>query len=298
MRIAVFTKNRTNPAYEAARLGAARVAKGFGAETLNFTPVVPDDVGEQVQLIDEALAQRPDAFVIAPVHPTRVDDALRRIASAGIPICAFVNPVRAVKTVTFAGSDDYALGTKVAEHLCAHLGGRGTVLLIAGPAESPTGIPRMRAFQDVLARHPGLRAIGPLPGAFHRDRARQETARWLEEDGAPLDAILAANDAMALGAQDALSAAGRDVIASGVNAIPEAIEAIKAGTMLATADFDAMNLSALATECALRHLRGEAVPEKVDLPVQLVERSNCSQWDLPFEKRPIRTLEALSSGGS
>ena len=261
---------------------------------MNFTPVVPDDIGEQARLIDEALAQRPDAFVIAPVHPTRVDDALRRIAAAGIPICAFVNPVLAVRTVTFAGSDDYALGTKVAEHLCKHLDGRGTVLLIAGPPESPTGIPRMRAFQDVLARHPGIRAIGPLPGAFHRDRARQETERWLKEDGAPLDAVLAANDAMALGAQDALKAAGRPVIASGVNAIPEAIEAIKAGTMLATADFDAMNLSALATECALRHLRGENVPPVVQLPVQLVERANCSRWDLSFEKRPIRTLEELS----
>ena len=270
------------------------MAKRFGAETVDFTPVVPDDIGEQTQLVDEALAQRPDAFVIAPVHPTRMNDALRRIEAAGIPICAFVNPVLAAKCVTFAGSDDYALGTKVAEHLCRHLSGRGTVLLLAGPAESPTGIPRLRAFQDVLARHPGIRAIGPLPGAFHRDRARAETARWLKEDGAPLDAVLAANDAMALGAQDTLKAAGRNVIASGVNAIPEAIEAIKAGTMLSTADFDAMNLAALATECALRHLRGESVPATVVLPVQLVERSNCSQWDLPFEKRPIRTLEELT----
>jgi ribose transport system substrate-binding protein len=75
--------------------------------------------------------------------------------------------------------------------------------------------------------------------------------------------------------------------------VPEAIAAIKSGAMLATADFDAMNLCALATECAIRHLRGERVPEKVELPVQLVERSNCSRWDLPFEQRPIRSLEEV-----
>jgi ribose transport system substrate-binding protein len=128
--------------------------------------------------------------------------------------------------------------------------------------------------------------------AFHRDPAREQTARWIERE-APFDAVLAANDLMALGALDALRAAGRSAIASGVNAVPEAIAAIKAGSMLATADFDAMNLAALATECAIRHLRGERVPEKVELPVQLVERSNCSRWDLPFEQRPIRSLEEV-----
>jgi ribose transport system substrate-binding protein len=296
MRIAVFTKNRINPAYAAARLGAARTAKRFGAETVDFVPETPDDVAQQVRLIDEALAQRPDAFVIAPVHPTRVDDALRRIAAAGIPICAFVNPVRAVACVSFAGSDDYALGSAVANHLYRHLAGKGSVLLFSGPAESPTGVPRMRGFQDAAREFPGIRLLGPLMAAFHRDPAREQAARWIERE-APFDAVLAANDLMALGALDALREAGknagRSVIASGVNAVPEAIAAIKSGAMLATADFDAMNLCALATECAIRHLRGERVPEKVELPVQLVERSNCSRWDLPFEQRPIRSLEEV-----
>jgi len=297
LKIAVFTKNRTNPAYAAARLGAAKTAKRLGAETLDFVPETPDDVAQQIRLIDEALALRPDAFVIAPVHPTKVDDALRRIGKAGIPVCAFVNPVHAVKCVAFAGSDDYALGSGVATHLYRHLGGKGTVLVLSGPAESPTSAPRVRGFQDAARAFPGIRLTEPLMGGFHREPAREQTARWIER-GAPFDAVLAANDIMALGALDALREAGRKnagrtVIASGVNAVPEAIQAIKSGAMLATADFDAMNLCALATECAIRHLRGERVPEKIDLPVQLVERSNCSRWDLPFEQRPIRSLEEV-----
>jgi len=289
MRIAVFTKNRTNPAYAAARLGARRAASALGAQTVDFVPDTPDDVGQQIRLIDEALAQRPDAFVIAPVHPTRVDEALRRIDAAGIPICAFVNPVKAVRTITFAGSDDFALGCAVARHLYGHLGGKGTVLLLSGPQESPTSAPRMRGFYDAAREFPAMRLAGPLLAGFHREPAREQVACWKE----PFDAILAANDVMALGALDALQAAGRSVVACGVNAIPEAIEAIKDGTMLATADFDAMNLAALATECAIRHLRGERVPAKIELPVQLVERGNCARWDLPFEQRRIRTLHEV-----
>jgi ribose transport system substrate-binding protein len=72
----------------------------------------------------------------------------------------------------------------------------------------------------------------------------------------------------------------------GVNAIPEAVAAIAAGRMLATADFDAMKMSELATEAAIRHLRGEAVPPEIILPVQVVDAQNCTAWNAPFSARP------------
>ena len=65
-RIAVFTKNRTNPAYEAARIGADRTAKRLGASTVHYVPERPDDVAEQIALIARAIAQRPDATVSFP----------------------------------------------------------------------------------------------------------------------------------------------------------------------------------------------------------------------------------------
>ena len=81
-----------------------------------------------------------------------------------------------------------------------------------------------------------------------------------------------------------------------MNAIPGAITAIKHGDMLATVDFSAMNMAALATECAVRHLRGEPVPAELLLPAEIVDRANCHLWDLPFEARAIPTLEATLAG--
>jgi ribose transport system substrate-binding protein len=96
---------------------------------------------------------------------------------------------------------------------------------------------------------------------------------------------------MAVGVVDALRAAGRKSAVAGVNAIPEAIAAIRRGDMLATADFNAMRMAYLATECAVRHLRGEPVPAAIDLPAEIVDRHNCESWDLPYERRPIPTLK-------
>ena len=72
------------------------------------------------------------------------------------------------------------------------------------------------------------------------------------------------------------------------------IAAIAAGRMLATADFNAMQMAYLAAECAVRHLRGEVVPERIELPVQIVDARNCEQWNLPYEARPGITLEQLN----
>ena len=55
--------------------------------------------------------------------------------------------------------------------------------------------------------------------------------------------------------------------------------------MLATVNFDAMAMSAIATEAAVRHLRGEAVPREIILPVQIVDGANFAKWNAPFQAR-------------
>lgn len=290
MRIAVFTKNRSNPAYDAARMGADRVAARFGARTQHFVPVKGDDPDEQDALVDQAIALGPDAIVFTPVHATRMNAAILRINAAGIPLFGFVNPIPVGRCVSYAGSDDARLGFAIADYLYRHLQGRGRVLVVSGPVASVTSVARVRAFREAAAKHPGIVIAGTCVGEYVREVARDAVAKWLAANETP-GGIMAANDVMALGALDALRAAGRKSAVAGVNAIPEAIAAIKRGEMLATADFNAMQMAALATECAVRHLRGERVPETIDLPVEIVDRRNCSQWDLPYEQRPLPTLE-------
>lgn len=109
-----------------------------------------------------------------------------------------------------------------------------------------------------------------------------------------VDAVLAANDSMALGALDALDAAGRSALVAGINAIPEAIETIRHGRMIATADFNAMSMAFVATECAIRHLKGETVPDEIMLPAQIVDRANCALWQKPFEERECPSWRDLT----
>jgi ribose transport system substrate-binding protein len=295
MRIAVFTKNRLNPAYAGARLGADRVAARFGASVLHYVPETPDDPVEQSALIDEALAQGVDAIVLVPCHPSAVAASVHKINAADVPLINCINRLALGEYVSYVGADDYALGFDVADYLCRRMDGQGAVVLVEGPEESVTGKERSRAFREALRGFPGIEVVGACRGAYLQEPARQALEALLP-GLRRVDAVLAANDSMALGAIEALKASGRGALVAGINAVPEAVAAIKRGEMLVTCDFNAMDMAALATECAVRHLRGEAVPLEISLPAVLVDASNCEQWDRPYEERETPAWEDVAKG--
>jgi ribose transport system substrate-binding protein len=297
--LAVFTKNRMNPAYHGARIAASRVAERFGARAVHYVPERPDDIAQQIALIDAAIEARPSAIVLVPVHLTAVDDAVSRIRDAGIPVFNCINRLgRPHDYLTFVGADDAAMTARVADRLFTELGGAGKVVIIEGAVGTITARERMRGFLKAADRHPGIQILGCVSGRFLHEGGEAAMRELLAEHPA-IDGVLAANDAMALGAIQALRRSGRRSLVVGVNAVPEAVQALKAGDLLATADFDAFKIAALTAEAALRHLRGEAVPKEILTPVEIVERRNCARWDRPMEARELpdweRTLAAVAS---
>lgn len=293
--IAVFTKNWLNPAYAAARLGAQRVAAAAGARTVDYVPERPDDIDQQIALIDQAIRDRPSAIVLVPVHETAIDPAVRRIRAAGIPVVNCINRLRDPEDyVCFVGADDTLLAIRVAERLFAALGSAGDVVIIEGTPGSATSNDRVRGFREAANAHPGIRIVDARPGNYLHDAAH-EAMRTLLAEHPVIDGVLAANDSMALGAIDALEEAGRRSLVVGANAIPDAVAALKRGTLLATADFDAHAIACLAAEAAVRVVRGLPVPKEILLPVQIVDRDNCGPWDRPIEERDRPAWDAVAN---
>lgn len=283
--IAVFTKNRLNPAYHGARLGADRVAARFGATTVHYVPQQPDNVAEQRVLIDQALATRPSAFVFVPVHGTLMDASVQKVRAAGVPIFNIINRLRnAEDYISFVGADDHQLASRTGAYLYEAMDGRGEVVILEGTPGTITGIERAQGYRDAARDYPGIRIAGSSNGMFLFEEGKRAMQALIAEVPR-IDGVAATNDSMALGALEALAEAGRTAKVVGVNAIPDAVSAIKAGKLLASADFDAFKLACVATEAALRHLRGETVPKQILLPVQVVHKDNCAPWDRSIEER-------------
>jgi ribose transport system substrate-binding protein len=289
--LAVFTKNRVNPAYAAARLAADRVAAEAGARTMHFVPQTPDDVGQQKALVGEALAAVPDAVVFVPVDDRQMVPDLARFAAAGIPVVTCINRIEG-KVVSFVGSDDVAVGYTAANALIDGMDGKGRIVAIKGTPAAPTSRDRTVGLKKAVAEAPTVRLVASGVGYFQQAPAREEMARLLAEH-AEIDGVWTSNDVMAFGALEALAAAGRTAKVVGVNGLPEAIDNIERGTMQASVDFSAFNIAGIAAQAALRHLRGEPVPASIMVPAALIDRTNVQHWKVPFALRPTPVWEEI-----
>jgi ribose transport system substrate-binding protein len=285
--IAVFTKNFTNPAYEAARVAADRVARELGAKTIHYVPEKPDNVEQQKVLVEKALKDHPDVVLFVPVDDIAMVDDLMKFAAAKIPVVVFINDMKG-EYVTFVGSDDVEVGYVGAKALFQGLGGKGLLLAIEGNPAAPTSRDRVKGMKRALVEFPGIRLLDSVNGMYQRPEAKKMVAQALSKHSR-IDGIWAANDVMAFGALDALGEAGRIAKIVGANGLDDAIKHIENGVMLASVDFSSFKLACLAAQSAIRHLKGESVPKAINVPVLLIDKSNVQDWKTPILERPCPT---------
>lgn len=290
-RIALFTKNDENPNYRAFLRGAERAAAASGVRATRHVPATPDDPVEQSALLRAVVRERPDAILFAPADDRALEGPVAEAAARGIPLVGFVNRMRG-DFVAFVGAYDVAMGRSIAGVAIEALGGAGGVVLIEGPETAPTSRDRGAGFRSAIAAAPGIRLLGAAPGRYLRAAGRDAMAGLLA--ALPrIDAAICSNDLMALGALDALDAAGRRALVVGNNGTIEAAEEVGRGRLLATMDYCGFRMGALAAMAALRHLAGLPVPREIVLPAEVVHRGNHAAWLVPVEERPLPDWDAL-----
>ena len=281
--IAVFTKNSTNPAYEAFRIAADQIARASGAKILHFVPRQPDNVDEQKAMVEQAIKDKPDAIIFIPVDDVAMIPSVRLLNDARIPVILVSNPLPG-SFVTYVGADDFEIGYREARYLFEHLGGKGKIVVIEGTPAAPTNRERLRGYQRAFGEFPGIEVLGSAVGNNQTPDARRGMEKLLGEHQ-QIEAVLSANDSMALGVLDALKTANRTAIVIGINGILPAIKQIEAGGMLASVDFNMFKIGCTATRAAVRHLKREPLPEKVMLPAEVIDKTNYKAWLVPVDQR-------------
>jgi ribose transport system substrate-binding protein len=283
MTIAVFTKNLTNPAYEAFRIAADQIARTMGARIVHYVPKQPDNVDEQKAMVEQVLKDRPDAVVFIPVDYVAMVESVKKLNEAKIPIVLASNPLPG-SFVTYVGADDFEIGYREARYLFENLGGKGKIVVIEGTPAAPTNRERVRGYKRAFAEYPGIEVLGSGVGNYQQPDAKRVMTKFLG-DYPQIDAVLAANDGMALGVLEALKEANRTSVVIGINGILPAVKQIESGAILASVDFNMFKIGCTATRAAVRYLRREPLPEKVMLPAEIIDKTNYKAWLVPVDQR-------------
>jgi ribose transport system substrate-binding protein len=277
-RIALIMKSLANEFFKTMADGARKHQEGHSAEYELIVNGIKDerDVGRQVSLVDEMIAQHVDAIVIAPADSKALVSACKRAQEAGIAVVNIDNKLDAqvlaeqsVK-IPFVGPDNREGAKMVGAYLAGKLKAGDQVGMLEGIKTAFNGQQRKLGFEDA-ARDAGLRIVDSQSALWEIEPANKIASAMIGEHP-EIKALLCCNDSMALGALAAVKAAGRagQVLIVGYDGISAVQEAIREGSILATADQHADQLAVFGIEFALKLIRGEAPPADKTTPVELI----------------------------
>jgi ribose transport system substrate-binding protein len=292
-KIAVFTKNQTNPYFQMLRMGADNAAKQMNARVTHYVPTRPDSIPDQMsQIEDVIITKRPDAIVFVPVDFKAVAPGLLKMNAANIPVVNVTDRVEKGHVVTFVGLDDYSVGLATARYLFKKMNGTGGIIILEGVRGVLTASERLRGFKQALTEFPGIKLLASQPGNYQRLAALTVTENLLQSHP-NIAGVLAANDSMALGALEAFDGANRKVLAVGINGTKEAMDAIKAGRLLASGDNNGYVQGCIGTMAAIRSVRKMAVPKEVVFPAVVIDSTNYKTYDIPDAQRNCPKWESV-----
>jgi ribose transport system substrate-binding protein len=239
------------------------------------------DVEKQMQIIENLLQTGPRALVVTPSGSREIASAIAKANRANVPVIVVdtrVDPKAAadnqLKVATFIGSDNYEGGRLAGEYLAKATGGTARVAVLEGIPGHETGDSRLRGFRDAVKQHQGMTIVASQPANWERDLGFTVFQNMLQAHG-DINALFACSDLMALGAIEAIAAAGRSgsIRVVGFDALEDARKMIEAGRMEASVAQSPRDMGRLAVESAARLLRGEAVPAEQKVPIALVTKS-------------------------
>jgi len=276
-RIALIMKSLANEFFSTMAKGAKHHHADHRDEYDLIVNGIKDerDLNQQVGLVEQMIARRVDAIVIAPADSKALVPVLRRAIDEGIVVVNIDNKLdEAVQAdagvdIPFVGPDNRAGARMVGQYLAQHLSEGAPVTTLEGVQTSFNAQQRKKGFVDAMEAA-GAEIVDSQSGQWEMGIANRVTSAMISEHD-QLAAILASNDSMALGALAAVRAAGKtdQVHIVGFDNISAVQEAIADGEILATADQHAGRLAVYGIEYALAILDGEEPADK-QTPVDLI----------------------------
>jgi ABC-type sugar transport system substrate-binding protein len=211
-----------------------------------------------------------------------------RAKRAGIPVFTMDREINSTEAaVSQVLSDNYAGAVSVGQYFADRLGKKGRYVELLGMVGDNNTWNRSKGFHSVVDRYPDLKMVAQQSADFDRARALEVMESILQAQP-QIDAVFCGNDAMALGAYQALLGAGRanTVKVFGFDGSDDAVNSVMEGKLTATAMQYPKVMASTVAEFADRYLKGDrTLPPKVPVAVDLVTRNNVSKF-AANEQRP------------
>ena len=263
----------TGKLYEGVKAKAG--AQGTDVEFLNAN----GDANMQIDQLNEAIAQKPAAIIILAVDGTAVIPAVEKANEAGIPVIATNRDLNGGKFAKVM-SDERQAGKLQGEYMARHLPPGAKIVYLMGEGSQSSAVQRWEGFKEAcLDKRPDIQLLAKADGSWSEAEGLKNMNLWLQVFP-KIDAVVAGNDNMALGALKALKAAGKNqgVLVSGVDAMDYAVAAVAAGEMAQTVKQDADKTVDAIGGLLQSALSGNVPSDDVKIPFTEITKDNVAQF--------------------
>src|SRR5215216_4810227 len=235
-----------------------------------------EDVATQLAQVENFVAQKVDAIVIIPANTDAADPMTKAAQDAGIPL-VYVNriPANLPDGVAYVGSESIQAGIMQAEWIAKQLGGKGNVVIMNGNLAQEAAQKRTEGEKQVFAKFPDIHIIKEDTANWDRAEGLALMENWLST-GDKIDAVASNNDEMAIGALQAIEAAGKlgEILVGGVDASPNALEEMDKGRLDVTVFQNAKGQGEGGIKAAIALAKGEQIEQITWIPFELVTPEN------------------------
>lgn len=266
------------------REGIQTAAAGKEGMQVQFEDAT-SDIGKQLNQIQNFIAQGVDGIIVNTVDADATPQMTKLAAEAGIPL-VYVNRQPAdldtlPEKAAFVGSDERDSGTLQMNEACKLMGGKGDIVVMMGELSNQSARQRTQDIEDVIAKEPctGIKILEKQTANWSRTQATDLMTNWISGGLKPA-AVLANNDEMAIGAIQALKAAGAsDVIVAGIDATQDGLAAMKSGDLKITVFQNAKGQGAGAVDTIEKLIKGEKAEKVINVPFELVTPETMAKYE-------------------
>jgi len=278
-RVGLVMKTLTNPFFIAMERGARRAEKALNVELLVKTAAQETSIEQQIQIVEDMIADGVNAIVIAPGDSQRLIPVIKKAIDRGIKVVNIDNRLDPVAVeaaglnpIPFVSVDNERAAHAAASYLINDVSSPVKAAIIEGIRTADNARQRMEGAKRAFADNPLVSVVASESANWKIDEGH-DIAEKIFAAHPEVSVVFAANDMMGLGVIKFLREAGRtDVRVGAYDALDEAVAEVKSGRLVVTVDQQASEQGFQGVALALRLLSGEQVPATLLIDTRLVTK--------------------------
>lgn len=238
------------------------------------------DVAKQISQIETTINRGVKGIVIEPVSIDGIMPAVDAAKKAGVTV-VIVNQQIADPSASdcYVGVSNEDGGEMEMNLAVKDINGKGNIALLLGPMGSDAQVGRSAGYKKALAAYPDIKVVFESSAEWDTARALSMVENWLQA-GKNINAIVAQNDGMAMGALKAVQDAGLQdkVFVYGLDATPDALASVKAGELRATVSQSTAVQGREAMKACVEISNGAKLPSEILVDFTLITSENISDY--------------------